>query len=62
MRSGVLALLVVVVAGGAAAAAGSPRGAPATCKRQSGAEFPKAARDLKVGPLALVGGLGKRCD
>ena len=33
-----------------------PAGAPATCRHQSDARFPKSARDLVVGPLVLVGG------
>lgn len=39
-----------------AAAQQRPDGAPATCRSQSSAAFPKSARNLVVGPLVLVGG------
>jgi hypothetical protein len=38
-----------------AAATRPPRGAPATCRHQSSAAFPRSARDVVVGPLVLVG-------
>jgi hypothetical protein len=45
MRAAVLAPL----------AATAVAGAPATCRHQSSASFPKSARNLVVGPLVLVG-------
>ena len=57
MRTAMLSLLTVVTVTGAAVAAPAPRpeGAPATCRHQSSAAFPKSARDLVVGPLVLIG-------
>lgn len=57
MRATVLALLTVATLayGAVAAAPQRPQGAPATCRNQSSAAFPKSARDLVVGPLVMVG-------
>jgi hypothetical protein len=57
MRAAILSLLAVVTIAGGAMAATSPRpvGAPATCRHQSSAGFPKSARDVVVGPLVLIG-------
>lgn len=65
-------LIAVAVAGAAVAVIGTdgdetngprlaalqqrPVGAPATCRHQSSAGFPKRARNLVVGPLVLVDG------
>jgi hypothetical protein len=56
-RAAILSLLTVVTIAGGAMAATPPRpvGAPATCRHQSSAGFPKSARDLVVGPLVLIG-------
>jgi hypothetical protein len=57
MRAVLLAgLTAATLAGAAVAAAPSrPDGAPAPCRHQSSAGFPKSARNLVVGPLVLVG-------
>jgi len=57
MAAWVLAPLtaVVLVGGAVAAEPRRPQGAPATCRHQSSAGFPKSARNLVVGPLVLVG-------
>ena len=57
MRAAIPSLLTVVTVAGGAMAATSPRpvGAPATCRHQSSADFPKSARDVVVGPLVLIG-------
>jgi hypothetical protein len=58
MRAALPALLIATTVAGVAMAAppGRPQGAPATCRHQSTAAFPKRASNLVVGPLALVGG------
>jgi hypothetical protein len=53
MRAALLASLAAVTAAGGAAAA--PSRAPATCRHQSSAAFPKSARNFVVGPVVLVG-------
>jgi hypothetical protein len=50
-----LILTIATLSTGAAFAATAPRGEPATCGHQSTASFPKAANNLVVGPLVLVG-------
>jgi len=57
MRGVLPTLLTAAVLGGSAVAASPhrPQGAPATCRYQSSARFPKSARNLVVGPLVLVG-------
>jgi hypothetical protein len=57
MRAALLPLLAAVTLAGVAGAAGPrrPEGAPATCRHQSSAGFPKSTRNLVVGPLVLVG-------
>lgn len=57
MRTALLASLTAATLAGAAVAAAPrrPDGAPATCRHQSSAGFPKSARNLVVGPLVLVG-------
>ena len=57
MRAAMLSLLIVVTVAGVAVAGASrrPEGAPATCRHQSSAGFPKSSRDLVVGPLVLIG-------
>jgi hypothetical protein len=54
-----VAVVVAALAGAPAAPAAAepqrPEGAPATCRQQSSARFPRSARDLVVGPLVLVG-------
>jgi hypothetical protein len=57
MRAALLVSLTAATLGGTAAAATPrpPEGAPATCRHQSSAGFPRSARDLVVGPLVLVG-------
>lgn len=53
-----IAASLAAAAGGAAALATAvrPDGAPATCRHQSSAGFPRRSTDLVVGPLVLVGG------
>jgi hypothetical protein len=57
MLAALVAPLIVATLVGAAAAAAPqlPEGAPATCRYQSSAGFPKSTRNLVVGPLVLVG-------
>jgi hypothetical protein len=57
MLAALLAPLTAATLVGAAAAAAPqrPEGAPATCRHQSSAGFPKSSRNLVVGPLVLVG-------
>jgi hypothetical protein len=57
MRAALLALLTVAIVASAAGASvpRRPEGAPATCRHQSLATFPKSVRNLVVGPLVLVG-------
>jgi hypothetical protein len=55
MPFALLAVLAGVSAAGAAEAPQRPQGAPATCRHQSYADFPRSGGDLVVGPLALVG-------
>jgi hypothetical protein len=57
MRAALLILLTTATLAGVAVAAAPrrPEGAPATCRHQSSAGFPKSARNLVVGPLVLVG-------
>jgi hypothetical protein len=57
MRAAILSLVTLATVAGAAMAATSPRpeGAPATCRHQSSAGFPKSTRNLVVGPLVLIG-------
>src|SRR4051795_13415940 len=57
MRTALLTLLPAVILAGASAVAAPrpPEGAPATCRHQSSFDFRKSARDLRVGPLVLVG-------
>lgn len=57
MRAVPLTLLAAATLACAAAPAAPrrPEGAPATCRHQSSAEFPKVPRNLVVGPLVLVG-------
>lgn len=57
MRAALVGLLTAATLAGIAMAAAPrrPEGAPATCRGQSSAEFPKSARDLVIGPLVLVG-------
>src|SRR4051812_49046020 len=45
----------VLLAAPALSSSAPPRGAPATCAHQSGADFPRSARNLTAGPLTLVG-------
>src|SRR3954471_620368 len=52
--AGVLAAPVVLAAPALSSHA-PPRGVPATCAHQSGADFPRSARNLTAGPLTLVG-------
>jgi hypothetical protein len=58
MRVALIALLTAATLAGVAVAAAPPlrpEGAPATCRHQSSAGFPKSAHDLVVGPLVMVG-------
>jgi hypothetical protein len=57
MRVALLSFVTVttVACGATAAAPARPVGAPATCRSQSSARFPKSAHNLVVGPLVLVG-------
>jgi hypothetical protein len=57
MLAALIAPLIAATLVGAAAAAAPqrPEGAPATCRYQSMASFPKSTRNLVVGRLVLVG-------